>query len=73
MRNEDEITRCKNDILYFIEKYVRIKTDDGNVPLHLTKSQKRYLRNPQSYYKTKFNYDKERIKRLRKTTRHIPK
>ena len=43
MRNEDEITRCKNDILYFIEKYVRIKKDDGNVPLHLTKSQKRYL------------------------------
>lgn len=60
MRNEDEITRCKNDILYFIEKYVRIKTDDGNVPLHLTKSQKRYLRNPQSYYKTKFNYGKRK-------------
>ena len=60
MNNKDEITRCKNDILYFIEKYVRIKTDDGNVPLHLTKSQKRYLRNPQSYYKTKFNYDTKR-------------
>ena len=60
MRNEDEITRCKNDILYFIEKYVRIKTDDGNVPLHLTESQKRYLRNPQSYYKTKFNYGKRK-------------
>lgn len=43
MNNEDEITRCKNDILYFIEKYVRIKTCDGNVPLLLTKSQKRYL------------------------------
>lgn len=43
MRNEDEIARCKNDILYFVEKYVRIKTDDGEVPLHLTESQKRYL------------------------------
>ena len=42
--NKNEITRCKNDILYFIEKYVRIKTDDGNVPLHLTESQKRYLK-----------------------------
>ena len=60
MRNEDEITRCKNDILYFIEKYVRIKTDDGEVPLNLTESQKRYLRNPQSYYKTKFNYGKRK-------------
>ena len=29
--NEDEITRCKNDIVYFVEKYVRIKTDDGDV------------------------------------------
>lgn len=43
MRNEDEITRCKKNILYFIEKYVRIKTDDGNVPLLLTKSQIKYL------------------------------
>lgn len=44
MRNEDEITRCKNDILYFVEKYVRLKTDDGIIPLHLTELQKRYLR-----------------------------
>lgn len=41
--NEAEIARCKKDILYFIEKYVRIKTDDGDVPLRLTESQKRYL------------------------------
>ena len=58
--NKNEITRCKNDILYFIEKYVRIKTDDGNVPLSLTESQKSFLRNPQSYYKTKFNYGKRK-------------
>ena len=58
--NKNEITRCKNDILYFIEKYVRVKTDDGNVPLHLTESQKNFLRNPQSYYKTKFNYGKRK-------------
>lgn len=58
MRN-DEIARCKNDILYFIEKYVRIKTDDGDVPLHLTESQKRFLRNPQEYI-TKFNYDRRK-------------
>lgn len=38
-----EITHCKNDILYFVEKYVRVKTDNGNIPLHLTESQKRYL------------------------------
>ena len=57
---EDEITRCKNDILYFVEKYVRIKTDDGDVPLRLTESQKSFLRDPQSYYKTKFNYGKRR-------------
>jgi septum formation topological specificity factor MinE len=55
MNNEDEITRCKNDILYFVEKYVRIKTDDGDVPLRLTESQKNFLRNPQSYI-TKLNY-----------------
>ena len=52
--NENEITRCKNDILYFIKKYVRIKTDDGNVPLHLTESQKRYLK--KKSYKTNSNY-----------------
>lgn len=39
----DEITHCKNDILYFIKKYVRIKTDEGNIPLLLTKSQIKYL------------------------------
>lgn len=38
-----EITRCKNDILYFVEKYIRVKTNNGNVSLHLTESQKRYL------------------------------
>ena len=48
--NKNEIARCKNDIVYFIEKYVRIKTDDGNVPLHLTESQKRYLK--KKSYKT---------------------
>lgn len=47
----DEITRCKNDIVYFVEKYVRVKTDDGNVPLHLTKLQKRYLN---KIYKNKY-------------------
>lgn len=57
--NKNEITRCKNDILYFIEKYVRIKTDDGDVPLRLTESQKRFLRNPQVYI-TKFNYDRRK-------------
>ena len=55
--NKNEITHCKNDILYFIEKYVRIKTDDGNVPLHLTKSQKRYL---QKQY-TNSTYGKRKI------------
>ena len=59
MRNEDEITRCKNDILYFVEKYVRVKTDDGDVPLCLTESQKNFLRNPQSFI-TKFNYDRRK-------------
>lgn len=59
MNNEDEITRCKNDIVYFIEKYVRIKTDDGDVPLNLTESQKNFLRNPQEYI-TKFNYDRRK-------------
>lgn len=44
MRNEEEIARCKKDILYFIEKYVRIKTDDGIMPLNLTETQKKYLR-----------------------------
>lgn len=39
----DEITCCKNDILYFIKTYVRIKTDEGNMPLLLTKSQIKYL------------------------------
>ena len=57
--NEDEIARCKNDILYFVEKYVRIKTDDGGVPLRLTESQKNFLRNPQSYI-TKFNHDRRK-------------
>lgn len=59
MKNEEEITRCKNDIIYIIEKYVRLKTDDGNVPLHLTESQKIFLRNPQAYI-TKFNHDKRK-------------
>ena len=57
--NKNEITRCKNDIVYFIEKYVRIKTDDSEVPLHLTESQKRFLRNPQEYI-TKFNHDRRK-------------
>lgn len=59
--NKNEITRCKNDILYFIEKYVRIKTDDGDMPLRLMESQKRFLRNPQAYI-TKFNYDRRKRK-----------
>lgn len=59
INNEEEITRCKNDILYFVEKYVRVKTDDGNVPLHLTESQKDFLRNPQSYI-TKLNHGKRK-------------
>ena len=57
--NEAEIARCKNDILYFIEKYVRIKTDDGEVPLHLTESQKNFLRNPQEYI-TRLNYGRRK-------------
>jgi hypothetical protein len=59
MNNEAEIARCKNDIVYFVEKYVRIKTDDGDVPLRLTESQKNFLRNPQSYI-TKLNYDRRK-------------
>lgn len=59
MNNEAEIARCKKDILYFVEKYVRVKTDDGEVPLHLTESQKNFLRNPQSYI-TKLNYDRRK-------------
>jgi hypothetical protein len=43
-----------------LKQILEIYEDDGNVPLHLTKSQKRYLRNPQSYYKTKFNYGKRK-------------
>lgn len=57
--NEEEIARCKKDILYFIEKYVRIKTDDGDIPLHLTESQKNFLRNPQEYI-TKLNHDRRK-------------
>ena len=56
--NKNEITRCKNDILYFIEKYVRIKTNDGNVPLHLTESQKKYLQ--KLHTKTNSNYGKRK-------------
>lgn len=59
MNNEAEIARCKNDILYFIERYVRIKTDDGDVPLRLTESQKKFLRNPQEYI-TKLNHDRRK-------------
>lgn len=59
MNNEAEIARCKKDILYFIEKYVRVKTDDGDVPLHLTESQKRFLSNPQEYI-TKLNHDRRK-------------
>lgn len=59
MNNEAEIARCKKDILYFIEKYVRIKTDDGEVPLHLTESQKNFLRNSQEYI-TKLNHDRRK-------------
>lgn len=59
MKNEEEIARCKNNIMYFIEKYVRMKTGDGNVPLHLTESQKISLRNPQTYI-TKFNHEKRK-------------
>lgn len=57
--NEAEIARCKNDILYFVEKYVRIKTDDGDVPLRLTESQKNFLRNPQEYI-TRLNHDRRK-------------
>lgn len=57
--NKNEIIRCKNDIVYFIEKYVRVKTNDGNVPLHLTESQKDFLRNPQAYI-TKLNHGKRK-------------
>lgn len=57
--NEDEIARCKKDILYFIEKYVRVKTDDGDVPLRLTEAQKNFLRNPQEYI-TKLNHDRRK-------------
>lgn len=59
MNNEAEIARCKKDILYFIEKYVRVKTDDGEVTLHLTESQKNFLRNPQEYI-TKLNHDRRK-------------
>lgn len=57
--NKNEIIRCKNNIVYFIEKYVRVKTNDDNVPLHLTESQKDFLRNPQNYI-TKFNNGKRK-------------
>lgn len=57
--NEAEIARCKNDILYFVERYVRVRTDDGDVPLRLTESQKNFLRNPQEYI-TRFNYDRRK-------------
>lgn len=59
MNNEAEIACCKKDILYFIEKYVRVKTDDGDVPLRLTESQKNFLRNPQEYI-TKLNHDRRK-------------
>ena len=59
MNNDAEINRCKNDIVYYVEKYVRVETDGGNVPLHLTESQKRFLRNPQEYI-TKLNHGKRK-------------
>lgn len=68
MNNEDERTRCKNDILYFIENYVRVKTNEGNVPLHLTEAQKKYLQHLTELQKkylqnphTNFIYGKRRI------------
>lgn len=67
MNNEDELTRCKNDILYFIEKYVRVKTDDGNVPLHLTESQKKYLR--KRHINSTYGENREYIIKNRKCTK----
>ena len=57
-----EITHCKNDILYFVEKYVRVKINDNNIILKLKKKKKRYLQ--KLYIKINSNYDKTRIRKL---------
>lgn len=46
-RTEDEITewlKCKNDILYFAEKYCKLLTPEGIKNIHLRDYQKKYLK-----------------------------
>ena len=40
----EEILRCKNDIQYFTEKYVLIKTEEGLKNIKLSKHQKKELK-----------------------------
>lgn len=40
----DEWVRCKNDILYFAEKYCKLMTPEGIKNVHLRKYQKKYLK-----------------------------
>jgi hypothetical protein len=38
-----EYAKCKTDIIYFIEKYIKIVTEDGLVPIVLRKYQKEFI------------------------------
>jgi hypothetical protein len=38
-----EYAKCKSDIIYFIEKYIKIVTEDGLVPIVLRKYQKEFI------------------------------
>ena len=40
---EDELNKCKNDALYFIEKYCVLVTPNGIESIRLSDSQKKYL------------------------------
>ena len=47
MTREEEIAewlRCKNDIIYFIEKYCYLKTPEGIQHIKLHDYQKKYLK-----------------------------
>lgn len=48
----EELEKCKNDIVYFVEKYVKIKTTKGISPIKLRDFQKDILR---KFEKERFN------------------
>lgn len=39
----EEFIKCKNDVIYFSEKYVKIVTEDGLVPITLRDYQKELI------------------------------